>query len=138
MIKQNNKNLLEEIINYFNEKGFFSYLTTLKEYGNGNKNLLSFGEKGLSITLDIALNGNFTEVYKEFEKKFGNKDIKIYLAKDSFMSQTFFKNTYSKLNNFLELQKKINPNSTFKSKLSERLGLLNILFKIIFTIKKIN
>ena len=123
MIKQNNKNLLEEIINYFNEKGFFSYLTTLKEYGNGNKNLLSFGEKGLSITLDIALNGNFTEVYKEFEKKFGNKDIKIYLAKDSFMSQTFFKNTYSKLNNFIELQKKINPNSTFKSKLSERLGL---------------
>ena len=123
LIKQNNKNLLEEIINYFNEKGFFSYLTTLKEYGNGNKNLLSFGEKGLSITLDIALNGNFTEVYKEFEKKFGNKDIKIYLAKDSFMSQTFFKNTYSKLNNFIELQKKINPNSTFKSKLSERLGL---------------
>ena len=123
MIKQKNKNLLEEIINYFNEKGFFSYLTTLKEYGNGNKNLLSFGEKGLSITLDIALNNNFTEVYKEFEKKFGNKDIKIYLAKDSFMSQTFFKNTYSKLNNFIELQKKINPNSTFKSKLSQRLGL---------------
>ncbi len=125
LIKQNknSKDLLLEIINYFNEKGFYSYLTTLKEYGEGNENFLSFGEKGLSITLDIALNDNFLKVYKEFEKKFSNKDIKVYLAKDSFMSQTFFKNTYSKLNNFIELQKKVNPNSTFKSKLSERLGL---------------
>ena len=49
LIKQNknNKDLLEEIINYFSEKGFYSYLTTLKEYGEGNRNLLSFGEKGL-------------------------------------------------------------------------------------------
>ena len=85
--------------------------------------MLSFGERGLSITLDIALNSNFLEVYREFEKKFSNEDIKVYLAKDSFMSETFFKKTYAKLNNFIECQKKINPNSTFKSKLSQRLGL---------------
>ena len=125
LIKQNknSKDILIEIIDFFSKKGFYSYLTTLKEYGKGNENLLSFGEKGLSITLDIALNDNFLKAYKEFEKKFNYKDIKVYLAKDSFMSQTFFKNTYSKLNNFIELQKKINPNSTFKSKLSQRLGL---------------
>ncbi len=123
LIKQNNKDLLLKIINYFSEKGFHSYLTTLKEYGDGNKNLLSFGERGLSITLDIALNSNFLEVYREFEKKFSNENIKVYLAKDSFMSETFFKKTYAKLNNFIEFQKKINPNSTFKSKLSQRLGL---------------
>ena len=125
LIKKNkkNKDLLAEIINYFSEKGFYSFLTTLKEYGEGNKNLLSFGEKGLSITLDIALGDNFSDVYKEFEKKFSSEYIKIYLAKDSFMSKNFFKNTYSKLNNFNKFQKKINPNSTFKSKLSRRLGL---------------
>ena len=67
---KNSKDLLEEIINYFGEKGFYSYLTTLKEYGEGNRNLLSFGEKGLSITLDIALGSNFSDVYKNFEKRF--------------------------------------------------------------------
>ena len=125
LIKQNknNKDLLEEIINYFSEKGFYSYLTTLKEYGEGNRNLLSFGEKGLSITLDIALGSNFSDVYKNFEKRFSSEYIKIYLAKDSFMSKVFFKNTYSNLNNFIEFQKKVNPNSTFKSKMSKRLGL---------------
>ena len=125
LIKQNkkSKNLLLEIISYFTEKGFYSYLTTLKEYGEGNKNILSFGEKGLSITLDIPLNKKFSKVYEEFEKKFNNEDIKVYLAKDSFMSQNFFKNTYSKLNNFIKLQKRFNSNSTFKSKLSQRLGL---------------
>ena len=120
---KNNKDLLFEIINYFSKKGFYSYLTTLKEYGEGNKNFLSFGEKGLSITLDIPLNNNFSKVYEEFEKKFSNENIKVYLAKDSFMSQNFFKKTYSKLNNFVELQKRFNSNSTFKSKLSQRLGL---------------
>ena len=125
LIKQNknNKDLPVEIIKYFNEKGFYSYLTTLKEYGEGNKNFLSFGEKGLSITLDIPLNNSFSKVYEEFEKKFSNEHIKVYLAKDSFMSQTFFKNTYSKLNDFIEQQKRINSKSTFKSKLSQRLGL---------------
>ena len=125
LIKQNkdNKDLLIEIIKYFSEKGFYSYLTTLKEYGEGNKNFLSFGEKGLSITLDIPLKNSFSKVYEEFEKKFSNEYIKVYLAKDSFMSQTFFKNTYSKLNDFIELQKRINSKSTFKSKLSQRLGL---------------
>tara|TARA_B100000282_G_scaffold142222_1_gene102302 strand:- start:46 stop:519 length:474 start_codon:yes stop_codon:yes gene_type:complete len=125
LIKKNkdNKDLLAEIINFFRKKGFYSYLTTLKEYGEGNKNLLSFGEKGLSITLDIALGNNFSDVYKEFEKKFSNEYIKIYLAKDSFMSKNFFKKSYSNFNNFNELQKKVNPNSTFKSKLSKRLGL---------------
>ena len=60
---------------------------------------------------------------KSLKKNLAMNNIKVYLAKDSFMSQTFFKNTYSKLNNFIEIQKKINSNSTFKSKLSQRLGL---------------
>ena len=59
--------------------------------GEGNRNLLSFGEKGLSITLDIALGSNFSDVYKNFEKRFSNEYIKIYLAKDSFMSKIFLK-----------------------------------------------
>ena len=91
MIKQNNKNLLEEIINYFNEKGFYSYLTTLKEYGNGNKNLLSFGEKGLSITLDIPLNGNFTEVYKEFEKNLAIKILRFISQRLVYVTNFFQK-----------------------------------------------
>ena len=125
LIKQNenNKDSTCKNHNYFSENEFYSYLTTLKEYGDGNKNLLSFGEKGISITLDIALRSNFSDVYKGFEKKFCNENIKVYLAKDSFMSQAFFKNTYSRLNNFIVLQKKFNCNSTFKSKLSQRLGL---------------
>ena len=51
LIKKNkdNKDLLAEIINFFRKKGFYSYLTTLKEYGEGNKNLLSFGEKGYQL-----------------------------------------------------------------------------------------
>ena len=117
------KEVLYKILNFFREKKLYSYLSTLKEYGNGNSNYLSFAEKGLSITLDIPIRSDFFNIYKDFEKHMFNQNIKIYLAKDSFMSKFFFYNTYDKIDLFSNIKKKIDPNSHFKSIQSERLGL---------------
>ena len=84
---------------------------------------MSFPEKGLCIALDIPLQKDFLKIYREFEKNISNYNVKIYLAKDSFMSEIFFKNSYDKIMVFNEFKKKIDPNSKFKSVQSERLGL---------------
>ena len=125
LIKENKnyENILNKIFNFFIKKKLYSYLTTLKEYGDGNKNLLSFGEKGLSVTMDIPVNKNFWNIYKDFENQFSDENFKIYLAKDSYMSQQFFEKTYKNIDTFIEMKKKFNSNSTFRSKLSKRLGL---------------
>ena len=121
--KDKYEKILNQILNFFKEKKIYSLLTTLKEYGEGNNNYLSFPEKGLCIALDIPLQKDFLKIYREFEKNISNYNVKIYLAKDSFMSEIFFKNSYDKIMVFNEFKKKIDPNSKFKSVQSERLGL---------------
>lgn len=117
------KEVLNKIFDFFKEKNIFSYLTTLKEYGQGNKNYLSFAEKGLSITLDIPLKNDFSNIYKEFENILVNQNVKIYLAKDSFMSKSFFNKSYDQIDKFINFKKKIDPSSKLRSIQSERLGL---------------
>lgn len=117
------KEVLNKIFDFFKEKNIFSYLTTLKEYGQGNKNYLSFAEKGLSITLDIPLKNDFSNIYKEFENILVNQNVKIYLAKDSFMSKSFFNKSYDQIDKFINFKKKIDPSSKLRSMQSERLGL---------------
>ena len=121
--KEKYEEILDEIIKFFKNKKIYSFLTTLKEYGVGNNNYLSFPEKGLCIALDLPLSNNFFEIYKEFEKNISRYNVKIYLAKDSFMSKNFFKNSYDKVDSFNEIKKKIDPNSKFESIQSQRLGL---------------
>jgi decaprenylphospho-beta-D-ribofuranose 2-oxidase len=127
LIKDTEKNRYDEILikifNFLNDKKIYSFLTTLKEYGKGNENYLSFPEKGVCVALDVPLSDNFSEVYKEFEKLVINYNLKIYLAKDTFMSKSFFKNSYDKTALFKEYKKKIDPNSKFQSIQSKRLGL---------------
>jgi len=117
------KEILFKIFDFFTEKNIYSYLTTLKEYGQGNNNYLSFAEKGLSVTLDIPLKNGFLIIYEEFENILLNQNVKIYLAKDSFMSKAFFHKSYNKINEFIDFKKKIDPSSKFKSIQSQRLGL---------------
>ena len=117
------KEILFKIFDFFTEKNIYSYLTTLKEYGQGNNNYLSFAEKGLSVTLDIPLKNGFLIIYEEFENILLNQNVKIYLAKDSFMSKAFFHKSYNKINEFINFKKKIDPSSKFKSIQSQRLGL---------------
>ena len=125
LIKDENKyeEILNQVLNFFMNKKIYSFLSTLKEYGKGNDNYLSFAESGLSITLDIPIKENFFEIYKEFERTFSNQSVKIYLAKDSFMSENFFKNTYNKISLFKEMKKKIDPEYKLQSIQSKRLGL---------------
>jgi decaprenylphospho-beta-D-ribofuranose 2-oxidase len=125
LIKDENKyeEILNQILNFFISKKIYSYLSTLKEYGKGNDNYLSFAENGLSITLDIPIKENFFEIYQEFERIISSQNVKIYLAKDSFMSKNFFKNSYRKISLFKEIKKKIDPESKLQSIQSRRLGL---------------
>ncbi len=118
------KNILNEIFSYLRDNNCYSFLTTLKEFGEKNENYLTFPEKGLTVTMDIKITKKFEDFYKNFEKILQKNQIKIYLAKDSFMSDFFFKNSYKKINKFISLKKKIDPLNKISSVQSNRLGIL--------------
>ena len=113
----------KKIFSFLNNNKIYSYLTTLKEFGKSNKNFLSFPQKGLTITLDIPVSEKLNTIYPNFEKILIKYGVKVYLAKDSYMSKILFKKTYRQLNNFVKIRKKFDKDKKFLSLQSERLGI---------------
>ena len=96
--EEDSEKIIVEILKFFQEKKQFSFLSTLKELGSGNSNYLSFPCRGYTLTLDLKMNRNLKIIYQEFESLLKNYKTKIYLTKDSLMSEQYFKNTYKNFN----------------------------------------
>ena len=124
LIKNRNyTKILKEIFQFMQDNQIYSYLTTLKEFGEKNQNYLSFPEKGLTVTLDIKLSKNFDKIYEKLENILSEYDIKVYLAKDSFMTKEYFKKTYNDLDKFLQFKREIDPQNKLTSFQSKRLDI---------------
>jgi|TARA_B100001964_G_scaffold52654_1_gene59622 FAD/FMN-containing dehydrogenase len=121
--KEDSEKIIGEILKFFQEKNQFSFLSTIKELGSGNANYLSFPCGGYTLTLDLKMNGNLKDVYREFELLLKNYKTKIYLTKDSLMSEQYFKNTYKNFNKFIEIKEKYDPSKLISSFQSRRLGI---------------
>ena len=123
IIEDNFEEIICKTLNFFQDKKQFSFLSTLKELGLGNKNYLSFPSKGYTLTLDLKMNKDLKNIYEEFELLLSKYKTKIYLTKDSFMSKKYFEDTYKDLNKFKEIKKRYDPLNIIKSLQSKRLGL---------------
>ena len=123
LITENNfEEIICKVLKFFQDKKQFSFLSTLKELGPGNKNYLSFPSKGYTLTLDLKMNKDLKKIYTEFELLLSPYNIKVYLTKASFMSKKFFENSYKDLNKFKEIKNKHDPLNLIKSFQSKRLG----------------
>ena len=120
--ESNFEEIICKVLKFFQDKKQFSFLSTLKELGPGNKNYLSFPSKGYTLTLDLKMSKDLKKIYAEFELLLASYNIKVYLTKDSFMSKKFFENTYKELDKFKEIKKKYDPLDLIKSFQSKRLG----------------
>ena len=107
----------------FYKKKQMSYLTTLKKLGPRNSNFFSFSENGFTITMDFRMTNNFKIIYKEFEKLMGGDDIKIYLTKDSLMSENFFKKKYTFYKKFISIKNRYDKKNKINSIQSSRIGI---------------
>ena len=115
--------ILNNILDFFQEKELNSFLGNIKEFGKGNDNYLSFPNKGYALTLDLKMTKKLNEVYQEFENMLKSHKTKIYLTKDSFMSEQYFKKTYNNYNKFKEIKNKHDPLNLINSFQSRRIGI---------------
>ena len=115
--------ILNKILDFFQEREQNSFLGTIKEFGKGNNNYLSFPSKGYTFTLDLKMTKKLNKVYQEFEDLLKNHRTKIYLTKDSFMSEQYFKKTYNNYNKFKEIKNKHDPLNLINSFQSRRIGI---------------
>ncbi len=114
---------LFKIISFMKQNSQISFLSTLKEMGPGNENFLSFPSSGFTLTMDLKVNDKLLDLYPEFERILKACNAKIYLTKDSLMTESFFKNSYKYINQFKNIKAKYDPEKVFSSIQSRRLGI---------------
>lgn len=100
-----------------------SFLAVLKVFGRENENYLSFPMEGYTLALDFKLESGLFGLLDELDKIVLDYGGRLYMSKDSRMSEDMFKKSYSKWNEFMEIRKRYGADQVFHSLQSQRLGL---------------
>ena len=80
--------------------------------------------RGWTLAIDIPLSlHNLSDTLSKIDKKVSNAGGRIYLAKDSIQTKEMFENTYTRLDQWKDIKKRMDPNNIFCSDLSKRLGI---------------
>ena len=114
---------LRQILEVIVKSGKGSFLAVLKAFGKANENFLSFPIEGYTLALDFKMPGETVQLIKLLDSMVVAMGGRIYLTKDALMSETSFKRTYPKWEQFEEVRAKYGAIGKFASSQSKRLGL---------------
>lgn len=117
--KEGLNSIMKEIVN--SQTG--SFIAVLKLFGEQNEGWLSFPKRGVTLTVDFAINEKVLRLLDRLDEMVAEMDGRLYLAKDVRMKPEFFTRGYPNLEKFKQLKKEIDPHSKFRSLQSDRLGI---------------
>ena len=100
--------------------GACSFLTVLKDCGPEGDGLLSFPKPGISVALDIPIRSNTQLVIDKLNEIVIENEGRIYLTKDGFTRPDHFRAMDPRVDTFLEVVRKWDPEGTLRSAQSER------------------
>lgn len=122
---QNPKEGMRKLLTQLSKEKRASFLAVLKSSGPANKGYLSFMKKGYTLALDIPIkDGSIFDTVKELDDIVLSQGGRVYLAKDSTMSEETFKQMYPKWEEFMEIKHKLDPENRFSSSMARRIGLV--------------
>jgi decaprenylphospho-beta-D-ribofuranose 2-oxidase len=114
------------LIRVLAETGACSFLTVIKDCGAEGEGLLSFPRPGMSVALDIPIGNNIQQVIDRLNEHVIACKGRIYLTKDGFTRPEHFRAMEPRLEAFLAVKRRWDPENKLRSAQSERLfgGLL--------------
>ena len=115
---------MRKILEKLAASGRASFLAVLKAFGENGSGLLSFPMPGLTLALDIPNGDGLEDFLHELDAIVLENDGRLYLAKDSCMRASDFKQMYPQLDEFLEIKQRIDPQNIYQSSLARRLGMV--------------
>ncbi len=111
---------LIEILKRISDEGLGSFLAVLKVFGK-QESLISFPDEGYTLALDFPVRRGLFKFLDELDEivlKYGGR---LYMSKDARMKPEVLSKGYPKLDTFLEIVKKYNPDAKLASVQSDRL-----------------
>jgi decaprenylphospho-beta-D-ribofuranose 2-oxidase len=103
--------------------GHLSCLNVLKRFGPGNAAPLSFPMPGWTLTVDLPIEEGLDRLCDRLDELVVSAGGRVYLAKDSRLSAEMFRRMYPRLNEFLRVRRRVDPEGLFNSDLARRLEL---------------
>ena len=103
--------------------GHVSCLNVLKRFGPGNAGPLSFPMQGWTLTVDLPIEEGLDSLCNTLDELVVAAGGRVYLAKDSRLSASTFRQMYPRLDDFLAVRRKVDPEGLFNSDLARRLQL---------------
>ena len=121
--KKNLLNELRQFIEKCQKLNLYSLITGIKIH-KSNNNLLSFADEGISMNIVQVLNKNnqknILSKFKELHKFVINKNHKIYICKDFFLTNSTLQKNYKSSKQFFLIKKKYDPKDLFYSDFLKR------------------
>jgi FAD/FMN-containing dehydrogenase len=114
---------LRSVLERIAASGHRSFLTVLKRLGPQNDNYLSFPLEGFTISCDFKVNAAVFQMLNELDRFVLDHGGRLYLAKDSRMSESSFKASYPGWRAIEAVRQRYHAAGRFRSTQSARLGL---------------
>ncbi len=102
-------------------RGVGSFLSVIKDCGAEGRGLLSFPKPGISIALDIPVRDNTSALVAELNRHVIEHGGRIYLTKDQFTAAADFRAMEPRLDRWLAVRRKWDPEGRIRSAQSVRL-----------------
>jgi len=114
---------MTKILRMIASSGRGSFLAVLKAFGKQNDNILSFPMEGYTLALDFKIEQELFPLLDRLDAMVLDYGGRLYLTKDSRMSEKMFKKSYSAWEDFQSVRESYGVKRKFTSHQSIRLGL---------------
>ena len=114
----------KSIVRDIQASGHYSFLNVFKLFGKGNQAPLSFPIPGWNICVDFPIKAGLNEFVTELDSRVLEFGGRLYTAKDSRTTAETFHAMYPRIEEWIALRRKVDPNGVFASDMARRLELL--------------
>jgi decaprenylphospho-beta-D-ribofuranose 2-oxidase len=114
----------KRIIVDIQRSGHYSFLNVFKLFGAGNQAPLSFPIPGWNICVDFPIKAGLHEFVTELDRRVLEFGGRLYTAKDSRTTAETFHAMYPRIDEWIEVRRRVDPAGVFASDMARRLELL--------------
>lgn len=114
---------MRAILERIASSGFSPFLNVLKKFGREGQGHLSFPFEGYTFAIDFPVSNGLDRLLDEIDRMVIDAGGRIYLGKDAFVKPATLEAMYTRLGEWRAVKAKVDPDTVFRSHLSDRVGL---------------